>query len=758
MEEEPTTRLGKALYFAIDAMFWIADEAARWWKIGKISIELKHFQRRKSALTRQIKENEKNSISVTSNQTSELAGLSESISKLSELNESIKSKCWAFTPDILFALLFLIFFFGVISINPVQNIVDKENPNADIFSGKISRTQELPLQGHTIISDSIWFNNKLYVAGNNGVTEIDTVSGKSQNLSELPVNFYAKALKIQNDSLIIAGYSGIYQLNNSVIKPLFQKEKLPFNQINSLAITNKNQFLIGTLGHGILRSNNDSTTVMLPNTQNYVVNDFGRQNKELWILHEEGILTGNINKLNTIELQILAGKKPRCMVTTDKNVFIGTDQGVVAGYRNLKNWVWTMISSSNPGYINKIVNTGDILFIASDEGVFRYSKGKMDRLSNIPVYSLCLCDTFLAAVSKNSVMLYYFDVSASLAKDSIFGTVPELGTYTPTLPISSLPIITRPNNAQVPEYGLMDTDGKQPLAQSSAINRNFTPENKPMLELPVELQKPIFSDAIKFENKYYLATLNRGLWSFDGKNWSLVNSNGQGRAYKLCGNNQHCYAYSSQSGIYELLDNIANLIIQPIETQGLKKLTICSDDTMLLYYSNGKVKTMTDGKLVDLLNIPSDCNDDCHSIWKVSQQYVAVLNQGIMTRQVNQENQNEINWQLQNFNGNTDTAKISDVKLIPGNILYIALNDGRIYEYSNGKPTFLGIVPDYPTSIEKSDKLLVTSKDSVFYKDNNSFFAESFKSDEPIIGAYSDERNKVIYVFTSSGLRILNKK
>lgn len=758
MEEEPTTKLGKALYFAIDAMFWIADESTRWWEIGKISIQLKEFQRRKAALIKQIKDNEKNSISVTTKQTSELAGLEESILKLTKQNEAIRAKCWAFTPDIFLALIFMAFFFCIISITPMQNIVDRQNNNPDLFSGKISRTQELPLQGHTIISDSIWFNNKLYVAGNNGVTEIDTVSGQSQNLSELPVNFYAKSLKIHNNSLIIAGYPGIYQLENSVIKPLFEKEKLPFNLINSMAITNKNQFLFGTLGHGILRSNNDSTAVMLPNTQNYVVNDFGRQNKELWVLHEEGILTGNIQKLNPLELQILAGKKPRCMATTDRNVYIGTDQGIVAGFRNLKNWVWTMISSNNPGFINRIVNTGDIIFIASDEGVFRYSKGKMDRLSNIPVYSLCLCDTFLAAVGRNSVMLYYFDISASLAKDSIFGTVPELGTYTPDLPMTSLPFISRSSTGKTPEYGLMETDGKQPLAESAAISRNFTPDNKPMLELPIELQKPIFSDAIKFENRYYLATLNRGIWSFDGKNWSMVNSNGQSRADKLACSNRNCYAYSAQAGVYELLDNIANLIIPPSETRDLKKLIICADETMLLYYANGKVKTFSDGNIIDLLNIPSDVNDDCHSIWKISQQYVAVLDRGIMTRPIANESQSEINWQLQSFNGNSDTAKISDVKLVSGDILYIALNDGRIFEYSNGKPTFMGIVPDYPTSIVKSDKLLITSKSSVFFKENNSFFAESFKSEDPIIGAYSEEKNKVIYVFTSSGLRILNKK
>ena len=48
--EEETTKLGKFIYNLIDAMFWVADETARWWEISKITIQIKTFRRQKAAL------------------------------------------------------------------------------------------------------------------------------------------------------------------------------------------------------------------------------------------------------------------------------------------------------------------------------------------------------------------------------------------------------------------------------------------------------------------------------------------------------------------------------------------------------------------------------------------------------------------------------------------------------------------------------------------------------------------------------------
>ena len=752
--EEETTKLGKIIYNLIDAMFWVADETGRWWEISKITIQIKTFRRQKAALNKLIKENEQNSISISVNQTAQLTSLNESISKLAAKEDLLRSKCWNWTPSIYFSLIIILFVYGAVSINPIHEIVDRHRTSIGVFGGQISRVSELPIQNHSIISDSIWFNNRLYIAGNNGVNIINTVTGQTQEIKNLPKNFYAKDLLICNNKLLIAGYPGIfeYEQEKDSVKPLFESN-LPNKLINSFAVVNekRNQFLIGTLGNGIFRSNGNNISE-LPQTKDYVARGFGHQKKELWILHEEGILTGNSDKLSNLDLQVLAGKKPRCMVTTEKNVFIGTDQGIVAGYRSSKNWVWTMLSSTKPGFINDIISAGEVLFIASDEGVFRYYKGKMDRLSSIPTYSLCLCDTFLAAINKSSVLFYYFNFSGNIGNSSIFGVIPELGTYTPTLPITTLPMETRPTYSRMPDYGLLETDGKEALTESSLSTENYPPDQKPMVELPVELQKPVFSDITKFHDKYLLATTNRGIWSFDGKTWDQINHNGKGNANKLCCNNKHCYAYSSQSGVYEILENIANLIIDSQETKGLKHLSICDEDTLLLLYNDGKVKKFSNGELELFFNIPSEFTENCHSIWKIKEQYVALLNQGIMTHESNGK------WNLMFFQGNIDSARIADVVCIDNKELYIALNDGRIFRFLDNKLPLSGIISDHPNSINYSGNLWVSSMDSLYLKDKNSFTAIPFKSRDRILGAFPDKENKNIYVFTASGLRIINKQ
>ncbi len=748
--EEETTTLGRILYNLIDAMFWVADETARWWQISKISIQVKLLRRQKAALNKQIKENEQNSIGVTVSQTAELTSLNESISKLASEEDFIKSKCWSWTPVVDFSLILLLFLYGVFSVNPVQKIIDGQRTNIGVFAGQISRVRELGYQGHSIISDSIWFNNKLYIAGNNGVTEINSVSGEAKNLKGLPENFYAKDLQLIDNHLLIVGYSGIFEYDKEGLRSVIAQNKLSNKLINSFAVLNekKKNFLIGTIGEGIYRVNGDNFSYV-QNTYDYIARSFGYQKKELWILHDEGILRGSLRKLESLDLQVLAGKKTRCMITTDKNIYIGTDKGVVVGIRDSKNWVWTMISTTKPGYINDMVNAGEILFIASNEGVFRYSKGKMDLLSSVPTYSLCFCDTFLAATGKNSVYLYYFDFTGSIGDTSIFGMVPELGTYTPTLPVKTLPMSARSMFNRMPEYGLMDTDGKRALAESDLPTEQFSPARKPMVELPIELQRPVFSDISKFNGKFYLATINRGIWSFDGKVWSQVNHNGKSNAKRLCSNEKHCYAYSEESGIYEILENIANLVLGSNDTLGLKFVSICDSDTLLLLYSDGMVKTFSNGELKTFFTIPNEFKDSCHSVWKISGQYVAVLNQGVMTHETDGK------WNLMFFQGNIDSAKIADVCDFDNKTLYIALNDGRIFEYSKGKLPLSGIIPDHPKSIKRSDNLWISSSDSLYIKDNNRFMAIPFKSGEKILGAFSDNENKNIFVFTASGLRIL---
>lgn len=743
--EEETTKLGKILHTAIDGMFWVFDETSRWIEIGKIHIQLQGLKKNNSLIAQIPEDTTVQNDAATSSDTPAVNSLEEQRAQLFSREEDLMAKCWEYTPHFWFFIIFMVFLYGIIAINPIHNLDSNQKNTMGVFRGQISKVRDIPFSGHSIITDSVWFNNRLYVAGNNGVSEIDTTTGISQNLKDLPKDFFARDMLIKDDCLYIAGYPGVYYLQNSIVKALYSKEKLPFNLINSIAITKKKQLLYGSLGHGLLRSNEDSA-VMVPSTQNYVIKDFGYLNKELWLLHEEGILTGNTNEFKSLDLQVLAGKHLRCMVTTDKNVFIGTDQGIVAGYRSSKNWVWTILSSSNPGKINDIINAGDILFIASNEGVFRYYKGKMDRLSSMPTQSVSLCDTYLAAVSTNAIMLFYFDLGANLDSGSIFGTIPELGTYTPILPIAVQVESDKPRNSRMPVPGLLETDGKQAIGQTVQIMQDTDSDTKPMVQLPTELQRPVFSDIISFNKKYYLATENRGLWSYNGNNWNPISRNGKGETTSLCADDQHCYAFSQEAGVYEISESMANCIIEPKDTTGLKHLSLCEDQSILLLYADGNVKRFFNGEFTSMFKLPEVYKDVCHSIWRIGGQYLAVLNQGVMVQETDGQ------WSLNIYEGNVDSIKVADAVSNGNKQLFIALNDGRIFEFVNSKLYFAGIVPDTPVSMNFSSTIWIAGRKSLFFKNKTNFMTVPFRSSDKILGAFP-ESNNAICVFTTAGLK-----
>ena len=100
---------------------------------------------------------------------------------------------------------------------------------------------------------------------------------------------------------------------------------------------------------------------------------------------------------------------------------------------------------------------------------------------------------------------------------------------------------------------------------------------------------------------------------------------------------------------------------------------------------------------------------------------------------------------------------IVDVCNFENNLLYIALNDGRIFEYTKNKLPLSGIVPDYPIAINYSENLWVSSVDSLYLKENNVFTPMPFKSNNRILGAFTDAESKNLFIFTASGLRILPK-
>jgi hypothetical protein len=517
------TLVGKWLYHAVDAMFWLVDESVRWWEIGKLSIQLKSFRRQRSRLLEHFESLDKAGGETSLEQRQALVGITEELSRLSSREEFLRTRCWSFAPELLFSLIFVLFVYGIFAFNPGGSTLPLNRRETGVFAGQVSRVKDIPLSGHSIISRALWHANKLFIGGDGGLTRIDIDTGEASASKALPDDFFVRDLVADQNRLFIGGFSDIYTLENTVLKPYYQKNQLPVKLINSLALTDKKKLLIGTIGQGMLRGSENSAVFVL-GTQERTVRDFGRLDSDLWIMHEDGILTGRNDSFEPLNLQVLAGRHLRRMLTTERSVFIGSDQGVIAGYRNARNWVWTLLSAGKPGFVNDLLVSGEVLFIGSDEGLYRFYNGRMERLSSIPCQALAAGDSFLAAVNPDSVMVFYFSPFVSVKDGSRLAAVPEIGSHTPSTQIISMIPMPDLQIGRLPDFRALqqEQDNDKTFSQSATVTTGL--KTKATKELPAELQPPVFSDLRKLADRYLLATRNRGVWLYEDNQWQQVHS------------------------------------------------------------------------------------------------------------------------------------------------------------------------------------------------------------------------------------------
>lgn len=738
----------KWIHHGIDAMFWMVDETVRWWEIGKLSIMLKTLRRQRANLLNRLEDENPGSQTSVEEQHA-LVGITEELARLSNREEFLRSKCWAMTPDLLFIGIFLVFAYGLFAMNPTRSLLPRRNVEAGIFRGQVSRVRDLPFNAHSVISVAEWFENKLYVGGDGGLSVIDPVSGVATQVVELPADFFVRDLAIDGDRLFIAGFPGIYILENTVIKSFYHEKQLPVKLVNSLAVSGPGNLLIGTVGQGMLRGGDDSAVFVL-GTQNRTIRDFGRLGSEMWIMHEDGILTGRTDNFESLNLQVLAGRHLRSMITTERNVFIGTDQGVVAGYRNARSWVWTLLSAGKPGYVNDLIVSGDILFIGSDEGVYRFNKGRMDRLSSVPCQALAIGSSFLAAVNPDSIMLFYFSGGTGDSGSSMYSSLPEIGTFTPSFPVVSMVPLPKLQYGRLPDFGRLDQENnRKALTISPVASESFAVVDRPHVPLPAELQKPVFSDIEKLGSNFILATQNRGVWIFDGTNWSLQEGIPQIGVSSLVCNSTACFAYGPTAGIFQVGIEQALQIVSAEHTPGLLHVFAEADNTLLMLFKDGSIKSWTNGQLHELIGIPGEFRGDFHSLWKFKDRFLVVVDKGVMVHESDRQ------WNLIFFKGRIDNTRIAAVERGPDENLFIALEDGRIFEFKADKLEFVGVISDQPVALNYDGCLWVAGKESLFFLENKNFVSAPFHTTDKILGAFPSLDKDSVMVFTDFGVNVI---
>lgn len=734
----------KWIYHLIDAMFWIVDESVRWWEIGKLSLKLKKLRRQRALLLKKFESLDNRGGETSPDQRQLLMGITQELEHFSGREEFLRTKCWAITPELLFLSIFLVFAYGLAAMTPGRTFLPQQVRDTAFLTGQISRVRDIALAEHSVITSTLWFNDRLLVGGDGGLTILDPVSGLASNAVGLPADFFVRDMAIDGDRVFIAGYSGIYLMEDTVIKKYYRENQIPVRLVNSIAVSGRDSLLIGSVGNGLLRGNPDSAVFIL-GTQGKTIKSFGRLGNELWIMHENGILTGRGDRFSPLNLQVLAGRHLRSMITTERNVYIGTDQGVVAGYRNARNWVWTLLSAGRPGYINDLYLAGDILFIASEEGLFRFVNGRMERLSAAPCKAIAAGTSFLAAINIDSVMLYYFSGVSDGARVAA-AVSPRVGSFTPSVPVVSMVSFPSIQMGRLPDFSHM-TSVNEPAVDDEVEEHAEGQAVRSKLTLPVELQKPVFTDVARFGNKYVLITRNRGAWTLENGNWSQLPVDMQPGLSSFALSQSGIYAYGDGAGVVRFFENKVEYLLKPADTNGLLHTHATRHQDLLFLYADGTIKQKRpDAPLEPLFTLPGELKGKFHSVWMINDRYIVVVDSGVMLHETEKQ------WNLIFFRGRIESSEVVAVHKSPDNNLYLALNDGRVFVYRNEVLELLGAINELPASINFDGFLWVAGQETLFFLENGEFVAAPFRTREKILGAFSEPAQESIYVFTDSGL------
>lgn len=445
--------LGRTTGFFIAAMFWAVDEIVRWWEIGRISRQLQVLRRRRTGLINSVSKQATDSgadgeTQLSADERAALLRLSDDISRLSGREEFLRERSWALTPELLLVALIVLFITGVVWLRPSSKAALLQDNHGPMLDGGISLVTTIPLQGFEIVRAATYFQGSLFIGGDGGLVAFNAAYGLASTAIGLPPGFFVRDLTVSSDSLLIAGYGGVFCFAGGEARPLYTDERLPVALINRIGLTRNGEHLLGTIGHGLLRGNN-KVAVMMLGTQGIAVQDFAWLDGELWLLHDRGLLRGDGETFAPHRLQVLTDREIRCLASEKDAIFLGTDEGVIAGYRNGRNWVWTVLAPGKPRRINHLVSVDGVLLIGADEGLFRFKDGHLEKLDDTPVTRIAVGPTSLAAVNAHSIVIFALQ-PLQAPTPTVKPVFPTVGSFVVT-PQSEPETETEPNSDAPPD-------------------------------------------------------------------------------------------------------------------------------------------------------------------------------------------------------------------------------------------------------------------------------------------------------------------
>ncbi|MFZ2955809.1 MAG: zinc ribbon domain-containing protein [Candidatus Ozemobacteraceae bacterium] len=757
--------LSRVVGHAVDGLFWCIDELVRWWEIGRLTMEIRALRRHRVEVLKKVDPADGILPGTTppnppDAEREELIRLSEEISRLAGRDEFLRKRSWALTPELLLVGIFLIFVGGIFWLRPRTEVLIPASTN--VLNAQTSATffREIPLPDHQVVMTAAWFGSRLYVGGDAGLTVIDPTTGTASAVPGLPQGFFVRHLVEEGSRLLIAGYGGVFSLDITGIQPLYDGAKLPVSLINRIAPM-KGGHLLGSLGQGLLHGRNGLGMIIL-GTQDLTINGFARFDGDLWILHERGLLRGDGTRFSPIVLPVLSGRKLSSLVADAEVLYVGTDEGVIGGYKNAGSWVWTPLASGGPRRVTDMAISSSTLLVLSAEGLFRRQDGQFEKLAEAgQARTIALGPDLLAIAGPGRVSLFRFlSPPGSPASANSGGySIPVIGTFSSESSSSGAP--SAPSSQQRSGSPTPFSPSAAPVIPTAApvsttANTNQSGSFLNPGTLPKGLTGPFISALSWDGRRLWVGTANDGLWSYSDNTWTgFSTSNGglsDNQVVSLETLQGKTFFYSWILGILSLDSGRPVPFLSAKTVQGL--LGITGDPVSpLLLFEDGRVKRFlgTD-KLEEISRVPEEYFTSVRSIQSIGKNPFVISDQGVLTLEKNDH------WGLTRFPDSRPTSVKALLSTTDSTgTVFIALSDGTIFSYTvaSKQITRIGLLSDRPQALVFSKILWAASSKGLYQTTGTGLVRISSADNLGIISIQPIPERGIVILATSNGLKSL---
>ncbi|MBF0500255.1 MAG: hypothetical protein HQM09_08985 [Candidatus Riflebacteria bacterium] len=741
---------------AVDGLFWCVDELVRWWEIGRLTMEIKTLRRHRSNLLKKVGSVDDVSDSANSStppdaDREDLIRLSEEISRIAGREDFLRKRSWALTPELLLLGIVLIFIGGIFWLRPrTDAILTLSAPVANVQSA-VTLLREAPLPDHQVVTTAAWFGSRLYVGGDGGLTVIDPATGIATSVPALPAGFFVRHLVDEGTRLLIAGYGGVFTLDAAGLQTLYDGSKLPASMINRIAPI-KGGHLLGSIGQGLLHGRN-GLGMMVLGTQDLTITGFARFDGELWLLHERGLLKGDGTQFSSISLPVLTGRRLSSIAADGEALYLGTDEGVIAGYKNAGSWVWTPLASGGPRKVTDLIVSSGTLLVMSSEGLYRRKEGRFEKLADAGQGTvIALGSNLLAIAGPRRVSFFGFAANPGEAAANIptVRVIPVIGSYSvdqpPAANMSPIPGINPVPSAPAPSLP----------AGAAPSSGNSTSAFFNMTTLPTSLTTQFVSALAWDGSRLWTGTANDGLWRFSDNTWTgFSTSNGgltDNQIVSLFQLQGKTFLYSWMLGIMTLDSGRPVPLIPPSSISGL--IGVSGDPANpLILFEDGRLRRFAGpGKFDEIGRIPEDYFTSIRSLQVVSGSPLIVTDQGILVRE------SPTHWILIRYpDSHPSSVKAVLSTIGQEGVIYVALSDGTIYSFASASKqiTKIGILEERPRAIAFGKTLWAATFKSLYQATPNGLVRISAAEGLGIVGIQPIIEKNVLILATSLGLRSL---